>query len=85
MAKAKKGKARSYEEAYADLDETVEELESGNLTLDDSLVKYERGIKALRECYKALEEAEKKITKIIRSADGKIKEIPFKPETGEQE
>ena len=44
-----------------DLEKILEELESGNLELDESLKKFEKGVKLSRECQKTLEEAELKI------------------------
>ena len=44
-----------------DLEKIVQELEKGELTLEDSVNKFEEGIKISKECNKTLEEAEKKI------------------------
>ena len=81
---APKSKKRSYEESFAELSKIVEELESGDITLEDSLSKYEAGVKALRECYDALKAAEKKITKLALDAKGELKELPFEPEIEEE-
>jgi len=51
----------SIESKLNDLEKILEELESGNLELDESLKKFEKGIKISRECQKTLEEAELKI------------------------
>tara|TARA_B100001996_G_scaffold195010_1_gene149309 strand:+ start:544 stop:777 length:234 start_codon:yes stop_codon:yes gene_type:complete len=60
MAPSKKSTA-SIESKLNDLEKILEELESGNLELDESLKKFEKGVKLSRECQKALEEAELKI------------------------
>ena len=52
------------------------ELEKGDLNLDDSIAKFENGIKISKECNKILEEAEKKIT-ILLEKDGEIREENF--------
>ncbi|MHC4663431.1 MAG: exodeoxyribonuclease VII small subunit [Planctomycetota bacterium] len=85
MATKKKTKKRAYEEVFAELSEIVETLESGELSLEESLKKYEQGVQALRECYDELQSAEKKITKLVRDAQGKLKEVPFEPVIEEEE
>ena len=59
----------SFEEALAQLDETVDALESGSLTLAQSMAMYERGMKLARVCNEMLTSAELKITR-IRTAYG---------------
>ena len=60
MTASKKSTA-SIESKLNDLEKILEELESGNLELDESLKKFEKGVKLSRECQKTLEEAELKI------------------------
>ena len=59
----------SFEEALALLDETVDALESGSLTLAQSMAMYERGMKLARVCNEMLTSAEMRITR-IRTAFG---------------
>ncbi len=59
----------SFEEALSQLDETVNALESGSLTLAQSMAMYERGMKLARVCNEMLTSAEMKITR-IRTAYG---------------
>ena len=59
----------SFEEALALLDETVDALESGSLTLAQSMAMYERGMKLARVCNEMLTAAEMRITR-IRTAYG---------------
>ena len=54
-------KNKSIEAKLIELEEILEDLESGKLELDDALKKFEKGIKLSRECQKTLEEAELKI------------------------
>ena len=49
------------EEALAKLEQIVQELEKGNLNLDDSLRSFETGVKLYKTCRQSLEGAEKKI------------------------
>ena len=58
---APKKSTSSIESKLNDLEKILEELESGNLELDESLKKFEKGVKLSRECQKTLEEAELKI------------------------
>ena len=59
----------SFEEALEQLDETVNALESGSLTLAQSMAMYERGMKLARVCNEMLTSAEMKVTR-IRTAYG---------------
>lgn len=68
--------SKSFEEKMEDLEKIVKELEKGDLNLDNSVSKFEEGIKISKECNKILEEAEKKIT-ILLNQDGQIKEENF--------
>ena len=72
----------SFEKALDRLEKIVEELEEGNLTLDDTLKKFEEGVKLSRLCEKKLAAAQKKVSILTRDEDGKIKEAPF---TGQDE
>ena len=66
----------NFEENMESLEKIVTELEKGDLNLDESIAKFEDGIKISKECNEILEEAEKKIT-ILLEKDGKVKEENF--------
>jgi exodeoxyribonuclease VII small subunit len=51
----------AFEEALAELESIVDILEKGDLTLEQSLAAFERGVKLTRTCQKALDEAEQKV------------------------
>ena len=68
-----------FEEAIQRLEEIAKDLESGNLNLDDSVEKFEEGMKLSKECTKILNEAEKKINILIDN-DGELKEENFTPD-----
>ncbi len=70
---------KSFEEQMENLEKIVAELENGNLNLDESVNKFEEGIKISKECNKILEEAEKKIT-ILLNENGEMKEENFETE-----
>lgn len=64
MAKKKsaaKANEISFEQSLNDLQEIVQALELGDLSLDDSLEQFETGVGLLRRCYQTLEAAEQKI------------------------
>lgn len=69
-------KEEKFEDKIIKLEEIVAELEKGNLSLDDSVKKFEEGIKISKECNEILESAEKKIL-ILLEQDGEIKEEKF--------
>ena len=70
---------KSFEEQIEKLEQIVKELEKGELNLEDSVSKFEEGIKIYKECNKELENAEKKIT-ILINQNGEISEEEFKTE-----
>lgn len=72
-------KKESFEESINILETIVNELESGELTLDESVKKFEEGMKISRECNEILESAEKRIT-ILLEKDGKLEEEDFEVE-----
>ena len=51
----------TFEQALAAIESIVRELEEGQLGLDDSLARYERGVKLLRRCHEQLQQAERRI------------------------
>ena len=55
-------KKKSFEQALAELEQIVNEMESGDLPLEDAVKKYETGIKQSRYCLDLLDKTEKKIT-----------------------
>ena len=59
-----------FEEALKKLEKLVEELESGKLALEDSLKKYEEGIKLSRFCHKTLQAAQRKIQVLAKKGEG---------------
>ena len=67
---------KTFEEQMQELEQIVQVLEKGDLSLDDSVKKFEQGIKISKECNKILEEAEKKITILVKQ-DDEVKEEDF--------
>ena len=59
-----------FEKSLAELESLVEKLEGGDLSLEDSLKAFERGVKLTRECQSALESAETKVEILLKQAGG---------------
>ena len=66
---------QDFEKMLENLEDIVQALENDNLKLDESIAKFEDGMKIAKECNKKLEEAEKRITVLIN--DGELKEENF--------
>lgn len=66
-------KELNFEQSMEKLEKIVQELENGDLNLDDSIKKFEEGMKISKDCNNFLEEAEKKITILIND-NGNITE-----------
>lgn len=63
-------KSLSFEQAVAELEEIVKKLEKGELTLEESIHFFQRGVELTRYCSKKLDEAERSITMLIEGDDG---------------
>ncbi len=63
-------KKPNFEASLKELEEIVEQLEKGDLKLDETLAKYEMGIKIYKKCYQILECAEKKINVLLKNTAG---------------
>ena len=66
----------NFEKSMESLEKIVTELENGELNLDESVKKFEEGMKIAQKCNNILEDAEKKIT-ILLEKDGEVKEENF--------
>jgi len=74
-----------FEKALERLEKIVEELEAGNIPLEDALKKYEEGVRLSGTCSEKLTQAEKKIQVLTRSLDGSLKREDFEFEDKEKE
>ncbi len=63
------GALPDFERALAELESLVEKLEGGDLTLEESLRCFERGIALTRACQQALREAEQKVQILLEGED----------------
>lgn len=78
---AKTDKPFKFEEALTELNQLVSQMESGELSLEDALKQFERGIQLTRQCQQALGEAEQKIS--VLSEKDKLE--PYSPPSSENE
>ena len=69
----------NFEESMKSLENIVTELENGKLNLDESVKKFEEGMKIAKQCNTILENAEKRIT-ILLEKDGDLTEEIFEVE-----
>ena len=70
-----------FEKSLAELEQLVETMEKGDLTLEESLKQFERGVSLTRACQKALADAEQKVKILIRNSEsGELAEFSADPE-----
>jgi exodeoxyribonuclease VII small subunit len=69
---------KSFEESLKELEQIVEQLESGNLSLERSLELFEQGVRLSRECQSRLDGAERKVETLLKGGNGSLRTVPFK-------
>jgi exodeoxyribonuclease VII small subunit len=69
-------KTPDFETALSELEALVEKMERGDLSLDESLQQFERGVQLTRSCQQALKDAEQKV-QVLLEKDGQITLEPF--------
>jgi exodeoxyribonuclease VII small subunit len=70
LKKGKKMAEEKFEEALEKLEEIVKKMESGDLTLDESLKAFEEGIRLSRLCAQKIDEAERRVDILLKSQEG---------------
>jgi exodeoxyribonuclease VII small subunit len=75
----KQQETHTFEKSLAELETLVAKMEQGNLSLEESLQHFERGVQLTRACQQALKEAEQKV-EILLKKSGQDELVPF---TGE--
>jgi exodeoxyribonuclease VII small subunit len=75
----KKSTHIDFEKSLVELENLVEQMEQGDLTLENSLQYFEHGIKLVRTCQEALQRAEQKVEKLLEK-NGRIEIAPFDAE-----
>ena len=67
----------SFEEAMSKLEEISGKLEAGDIALEDSINLFTDGMKLSEICSKKLENAERKISMLVKDDEGKLHEVEF--------
>lgn len=67
----------SFEDALRRLEQIVNRLESGDISLDESLKIFEEGVRLSRFCSKKLDEAEKRVQILLKDEEGRVTTKPF--------
>ena len=70
-------KKDSFEEKLQELEKISVTLERGNISLEEAISTFEKGMKLSKECSEKLDEAEKKINILIEDSNGNFKEEEF--------
>jgi exodeoxyribonuclease VII small subunit len=68
---------RKYEDELADLESIVTQIDSGELSLEDSIAAFERGIALVRSLNQKLDEVERRVEVLIRDSRGELKRTPY--------
>ena len=76
---SKKAKDFNFEEALQELEQVVQLMENGELSLEESLEKFELGIKLTNQCQTALSKAEQKVNKLVENSQ-EAALVDFEPE-----
>ncbi len=74
---AAKKKQPDLETSLKELEQLVESMESGDLSLDEAMKKFERGIELTRFCQNALKEAEQKVDLLMKNSNTDSDTVPF--------
>lgn len=73
-------KNEKFEEALQKLETIVSKMEEGDLTLEEALKAFEEGVKLAKFCSTKLDEAERRVEKLMRTQEGKLQTTPFSEE-----
>ena len=74
---------QTYESAMKQLEQIAQELETGELSLELAMKKFEEGIQLSRFCTKKLDETEQRITVLLQDSDVSVQEVPFEENQAE--
>lgn len=74
-----KSKTASFEHSLETLEQLVQQMDSGELSLEESLALFEKGIKLIRQCQDQLQTAEQKVQVLLENND-ELQVQPFAPD-----
>ena len=67
----------NFEASLQQLEQLVQQMEQGNLSLEESMQAFEKGVALTRQCQQALDAAEQKVQVLMQDAEGRLQEQPF--------
>ncbi|HEX9058707.1 MAG TPA: exodeoxyribonuclease VII small subunit [Clostridia bacterium] len=73
---------KSFEQALLELEKIVDALENGDVSLDDSIEMFQKGMQLSKYCSSRLDEFEKKITVLVENQNGELSEEEFRGAVG---
>jgi len=73
-----------FEKSLEELEQLVRDLEHGELTLEQSLATFERGVGLTRDCQQALKSAEQRVEMLVQNSDGSLETRPFLDQSNEK-
>jgi len=76
---------KTFEQAIGQLEQIVQELESGDLPLEKAVKKFEEGIQLSKYCSQKLDETEKRITILMRDSTGQLSEAAYSGDDSDDE
>jgi exodeoxyribonuclease VII small subunit len=85
MARAKQTPPKSFEDALAELEQILADIEGGQVPLEQSLVMYERGQFLIQHCRSVLSKAEKQIEVLSKTESGELSATPMADENDDDD
>ena len=76
---------KKFEAALEDLEQLVDRLESGELSLEESLEAFEKGVGLVKYCNQKLDDVEKKVERLTKDKEGKLRLEPFEEKPDDEE
>lgn len=76
-------KQNTFEEAITALEASVQRLENGSLSLEESIEEFEKAVKLIKTCNEKLNKAEQKVKMLVKSDDGSVYDRDFTDTTDE--
>ena len=67
----------NFEASLQQLEQLVQQMEQGKLSLEESMQAFEKGVALTRECQQALDKAEQKVQLLMQDASGELDAQPF--------
>lgn len=74
-------KGTSFEQNLEELEKIAQEIERGNLSLEQAITEFEKGIQLSKKCTEILDQAEKRINILVQNENGEMSEENFIQET----